>query len=70
MRVRIYYDTNSPGLTSTVEAWLWKWRSVLTIHSEEFGCGCHHDLYEIDAPHEALAELPIEVLAGGPPERG
>lgn len=62
MRVRIFYDTNSPGLSPAVESWLRRWRPVIAIHSEERGCGCHHDLYEIEAPEEALAELPEEIL--------
>jgi len=44
-----------------------KWRPVIKVYSEQLGCGCHHDLREIDAPAEALAELPDEVLTKGEP---
>jgi hypothetical protein len=67
MRARIFYDTNSPGLCGAVEAWMKKWRPVIKVYSEQLGCGCHHDLHEIDAPAEALAELPEEVLMKGEP---
>ena len=62
MRVRIFYDTNAPGLSAAVESWLKRWRSAIAVLAEERGCGCHHDLYEIEAPEEALAELPEEIL--------
>jgi len=66
MRIRICYDTDAPGLHAIVEAWSRKWRTVITVRSEERGCGCHHDLIELDAPEAAVAELPVEIFEAMP----
>lgn len=46
-----------------VEQWLVKWRSALAYCSENEGCGCCIDIYNVEAPEEALAELPASVVA-------
>lgn len=62
VRIRILYDTDTPGLLAMVEAWLQKWRPATTVVSAEHGCGCHHDRLELEVPESAVAELPAEVL--------
>lgn len=46
-----------------VEVWLSKWRETLGFCSETKGCGCCVDIYHIEAPEEALTELPPSVIA-------
>jgi hypothetical protein len=51
------------GERQTLEHWLSKWRASLTFCSENEGCGCRVDIYNVEAPEEALAELPPSVFA-------
>jgi hypothetical protein len=46
-----------------VEAWLKRWHAALPFLSENEGCGCCVDIYRVDAPQEALDELPPIVFA-------
>ncbi len=38
--------------------WLIKWEQRLSACSPNQGCGCCIDLYDVEAPEEALQELP------------
>lgn len=70
MRVTIYFDTLNPGLLVAVQGWHRRWQSQVTVIAQQYGCGCNHDLYELDAPEEALADLPEGVSlsrAAAPP---
>lgn len=51
------------GERQVVEDWLSKWRQSLGFCSENEGCGCCVDIYNVEAPEEALAELPPSVFA-------
>jgi len=62
-RVTIFFDNMDSYKASVFESWLKKWKDKITILSEQFGCGCHHDLYEVEGPEEALAEIPPSLLA-------
>lgn len=55
-------DVNSDE-REVVEVWLVKWREALGFCSENEGCGCCVDIYHIEAPEAAIAELPLSVLA-------
>jgi hypothetical protein len=46
-----------------LDAWLAKWRPALAFCSENEGCGCCVDMYNVEAPEEALADLPRSILA-------
>jgi hypothetical protein len=48
---------------SIVEAWLEQWHGRLPFVSENEGFGCCADIYRVDAPQEALDELPPIVFA-------
>lgn len=45
-----------------VDEWFERWRDRLPFASDNEGCGCCVDLYRVDAPQEALEELPANVL--------
>lgn len=47
-----------------LEGWLARWESRLAHCSENLGCGCCVDIYEVEAPAEALDELPGHFLGG------
>lgn len=38
--------------------WLARWRHMLVSCSDNDGCGCCVDMYDLEAPEQALAELP------------
>ena len=46
-----------------LERWLETWEPHLDYLSENLGCGCCVDVLNVDAPHEALEELPEHLLA-------
>jgi hypothetical protein len=48
---------------AAVNAWLTRWRPRLPFVSANEGCGCCVDLYRVEAPQEALDELPPLVFA-------
>jgi hypothetical protein len=57
-RVTVIADVDSPGERESLKAWMERWRSRLTFTSENLGCGCCIDLYQVEAPDAAIAELP------------
>jgi hypothetical protein len=61
-RATICVDVGVPE-QDIVHAWLAKWSSRVAFVSENEGCGCCVDLYRVDAPQEALDELPPIVFA-------
>jgi hypothetical protein len=50
---------------AVVEAWLDRWRTRLPFVSHNEGCGCCIHLYRVEAPKDALDELPPVVFASG-----
>jgi hypothetical protein len=62
-RATIFFDNMDSYKVLVFESWLKKWKDKITILSEKFGCGCHHDLYEVEGPEEAFTELPSSVFA-------
>ena len=63
-RATIIVAVDKPAEVQAVEGWLSRWAPKLTHHSQNHGCGCCVDIWEIEAPAEAIAELPAEVYAG------
>jgi hypothetical protein len=61
-KATICVDVGTPE-QAAVDAWLERWRSRLPFVSENEGCGCCVDLYRVEAPQEALDELPASVSA-------
>ena len=46
-----------------VNEWIKKWRGKIRYLSNNEGCGCCIDLYQVDAPSEVLNELPAKVFS-------
>lgn len=61
-RVTICVDADTPE-QAMVQDWLAKWSSRLAYVSKNEGCGCCIDLYNVDAPEEALRELPVDLFS-------
>jgi len=60
-RATICADTDTPDRQAVLD-WLSKWQGKLGYCSPNEGCGCCIDLYNLEAPEEALAELPANVF--------
>lgn len=63
-RATLIADTNSSE-KERLEAWLFKWRKQLPVCSENQGCGCCADIYDVEAPEKALREV-AELQANSP----
>jgi hypothetical protein len=61
-RATICTEADTPE-RQIVADWLDKWQAELRYCSSNEGCGCCVDLYNVEAPEEALAELPPSVFA-------
>ena len=62
MRATIIASTEVEGEREALEAWLARWESRLVHLSEELGCGCCVFMRNVDAPAEAISELPARML--------
>jgi len=63
MKATICVDVACEDEVAAVERWFATWRGRLAFCSENGGCGCCVDIWEVDAPAEALAELPQSVVS-------
>lgn len=62
---RVIIDVNVAEEVATFDAWLERWRSVAEL-SENEGCGCCVDIWEVVAPQAAFDELPEKLLEWQP----
>lgn len=64
-RASICICVDLPEEVETARAWFEKWRSELTYSSENYGCGCCVDIFDVEAPRQAIDELPASLLCHG-----
>ena len=57
-RATIIVDLKHPEEVAASEDWLAKWKPSLTYRSENQGCGCCVNIWDVEGPEEALAALP------------
>jgi len=60
-RATISTDRDEPETLAVFEAWMQKWRPRLTRISQNYGCGCCVDLYDVEGPDEAIDAIPEEL---------
>ena len=60
-RATIIVDVTHPDEVALSEDWLAKWTSSLTYRSENQGCGCCVNIWDVEGPEEALAALPSNI---------
>lgn len=65
MWITITVETDQPEEVAAVDGWFERWDGRLSSVSENLGCGCCVDIWTVDAPEEALGELPKECWAPG-----
>lgn len=51
------------GEREAAEAWFARWRPQLSYCSENRGCGCCVDLWDVEGPDAAIEELPPSMSA-------
>jgi hypothetical protein len=62
-RAQIVVCVDQPDEVRAVVAWFDRWRDGLTAVSENSGCGCCVDIWDVEGPAGVLAELPEVVVA-------
>ena len=70
MRATIVVTVEDANEIAAVETWFARWASQLHYRSEDLGCGCCVQMWNVDAPAAAVAELPAAVCAGSEWSRG
>lgn len=71
MKVTLCIDVNQADHVAAVERWRQAWGSRVQFSPDNQGCGCCVDIWEVEAPDEAIVELPPSVLTStaSPPDR-
>ena len=62
-KVTVIVDVDYPEEVKVLERWLETWEPHLTYLSDNLGCGCCIDVFEVEAPQDALDELPEHLLS-------
>jgi hypothetical protein len=60
-RATLIAAIDADGEQALLHTWLDRWQSRLRACSDNTGCGCCVDMFEVVAPAEALAELPAQM---------
>lgn len=63
-RATVTVAVDEPSEVQAMQAWFARWSPRLTHRSENHGCGCCIDIWEIETPADAIAELPPACHAG------
>jgi hypothetical protein len=66
MRASICVIVDDPEKVKTAEEWLSANSDRLDYISENRGCGCCVDLYDLEGPAEVIATLPSSIQCGSP----
>jgi len=54
---------SNPENVAAIDAWFSRWGEKLTYKSPNQGCGCCVHIWDVEAPSEAIDELPKRVLS-------
>ena len=65
LKATIIVRVDFPEEVAAFEAWLETWQPHLAHLSENLGCGCCVDIFNVEAPQKALGELPEHLLTYG-----
>lgn len=57
-RATIIITTDAPEEVEAGKAWFKRWDSALSQKSENRGCGCCVDIYDVEGPQEAIDSIP------------
>lgn len=62
-KVQIIVAVDQTEEIKVVAEWFERWRESLTAVSDNRGCGCCVDIWDVVGPDDALRELPESVVA-------
>ena len=62
-RATVVVDKHVPSRSALAEAWFAAWGSRLAFQSENYGCGCCADAWDVEGPPAAIAEIPATLRA-------
>ncbi|HZX76880.1 hypothetical protein [Lysobacter sp.] len=62
-KATIIVSVDDPFEVAAFETWLSRWEKMLTSMSDNEGCGCCVDIWKVEGPSEAIAELPPQIHA-------
>jgi hypothetical protein len=63
-RATLVVEVDQFDEVAAIDAWFARWQSKLAHCSDNLGCGCCVDIWHVDAPQEAIDQLPPAVFAG------
>jgi hypothetical protein len=63
-KATIIVAVDYPSEVAAFETWFSRWKDKLAFISENYGCGCCVDIWEVEGPSEALSEIPPQCYAG------
>lgn len=63
-KATIIVAVDDPAEAAAIEAWFSRWKEKLAFVSDNQGCGCCVDIWEVQGPPEAFDELPPQTYAG------
>lgn len=62
-RATLIISTDEPGEREDADQWFKTWSAHLTFVSENYGCGCCVDIYDVEGSQEAVDALPPRLSA-------
>lgn len=62
-RATLIIATDVPGEQTAADLWFETWRTKMTFISENSGCGCCVDIYDVEGPQEAIDAIPASLSA-------
>jgi len=63
-KATIIVAVDDPAEVASVEAWFSCWRERLVHVSENHGCGCCVDVWQVEGLAEAIGEIPPQAFVG------
>jgi len=63
-RATLIVVVDEPAEVDAMASWFVRWAAQISYRSENLGCGCCVDIWEVEASAQAIAELPPKCHAG------
>jgi hypothetical protein len=63
-RATIVVEADRPDEVEAIAAWFVGWQARLMHCSDNLGCGCCVDIWEVQGPQQAIDELPPGTQSG------
>ena len=57
-RASISVASDAPEEQAAFDAWVARWKAEMAFISDDYGCGCCIDLYDVEGPKESIDAIP------------